>query len=246
MVDPKLYPTFQPPERLTLLLQAMARRDDAEVDRLTASCPRRSYTQNDARYDDRVRLAFDLLAVTCIDLRAMWAKLYTLEWAKHVVRQCAPAQHLTAALGFVDGAGCTQGLAQSPFFRPGADDDGADDEDEPELVRAPGFADRMAAVQARSERATADVLELFGGAAEVVAQELADTWAAFDRFCQSRIGVDGPTVFAAWQMPLADDVQGMLKLHPGVTPDPEKVRAYRRLLDLNWDRRFREGGSGGD
>src|SRR5689334_386760 len=106
-MDSKLYATFAPPERLTLLLEAMARRDDAEVERLRETCPRRTYTQVDAAFEERLRLAFEVLAVVCIDLRAMWAKLYMLEWSKAVVRHFAPAQHVTASLAFVDGARCT-------------------------------------------------------------------------------------------------------------------------------------------
>ena len=48
--DPtKLYDRFEPPERLTLVLEAMAGDDDGEVGRLQRSCPRRTYTQQDAQ-----------------------------------------------------------------------------------------------------------------------------------------------------------------------------------------------------
>jgi hypothetical protein len=49
----KLYETFAPKERLVLLLEAMARGDDAETMRLRRSCPRKTYTGPDAAFDDR-------------------------------------------------------------------------------------------------------------------------------------------------------------------------------------------------
>jgi hypothetical protein len=194
MVDSKLYPSFKPPERLTLMLRAMERGDDAEVDRLRDSCPRKTYTQPDIAFDDRVDLAFDMFAITCIDLRAMTAKLAAIDWAKHVVRTFAPLNHITATLGFIEGVRCAGGL---------------------------------------------------DGAATQIAQELADTWRAFDGFCRSRIGLDGPAVFRAWRMPLGDDVLAMLELHKGVKPDAAKAKEYQQLLNLTWDRRLGEGGDDG-
>jgi hypothetical protein len=45
-----LYEHFQPPERLTLLLEAMARDDQNEIERLQRSCPRASYTGQDPAF----------------------------------------------------------------------------------------------------------------------------------------------------------------------------------------------------
>src|SRR4051812_48957539 len=71
--DPtKLYEQFQPPERLTLLIEAMARDDDAEAQRLQRPCPRIAYTARDPQFEDRWDMAFDILAVVTIDLRCMW------------------------------------------------------------------------------------------------------------------------------------------------------------------------------
>jgi hypothetical protein len=46
----KLYETFTPRERLALFFDAMARKDYAEVDRLTDTCERKSYRMQDAAY----------------------------------------------------------------------------------------------------------------------------------------------------------------------------------------------------
>ena len=72
------YEQFAPPERLTLLIEAMARDDAAESRRLQDTCPRVAYTGPDVRFTERYTLAFDIMAVVTIDLRCAWAKLHVM------------------------------------------------------------------------------------------------------------------------------------------------------------------------
>src|SRR4029453_18048684 len=77
--DPtKLYEQFAPPERLALLIEAMARNDAAEAQRLHRTCPRFTYTGPDVQFTERYTLAFDIMAVISIDLRCAWAKLHVM------------------------------------------------------------------------------------------------------------------------------------------------------------------------
>src|SRR4029453_4075606 len=127
-------------ERLTLLLEAMAREDEPEVERLQTTCPRVTYTGQDLQFEDRLSLHFANLAGVTIDLRCMWGKLHVLHWLMGNTGQIAVRHHLTAALAFVDGIRCGQGLKQCEFFAKPlpppeaevveADEDEADDEDE--------------------------------------------------------------------------------------------------------------------
>src|SRR5688572_32439728 len=92
----KLYDQFQPPERLTLLIEAMARDDAAEARRLQDSCPRRSYTGPDVLFTERYTLAFDVMAVVTIDLRCAWAKLHVMRCVLGGIRDMAVAHKVTA------------------------------------------------------------------------------------------------------------------------------------------------------
>jgi hypothetical protein len=113
----RLYETFKPPERLTLLLEAMARDDAAEAQRLTDSCPVKSYSGPDHGFHGRLDMAFCTVAVVCIDLRAMWAKLHMLHWVVgEVVPNLATAQQITATLAFVEGEQYGTGRRQLDFF----------------------------------------------------------------------------------------------------------------------------------
>jgi hypothetical protein len=138
----RLYDQLKPSERLRLVLEAMARDDSADTQRLTDSCPRKGFTGPDRRFHDRIEMAFSIAAVVLIDLRCMWGKLHLLDWVRReVVRTLATEQHVTAGLAFVEGEHCGQGLRQLDFFAKDlpkptvvdvAEEDNAQDDDEPE------------------------------------------------------------------------------------------------------------------
>ena len=58
-------------------------------------------------------MAFDVLAVACIDLRCLWSKVETLDWVAGQVQRLATLHHITADMAFVDGSNCAKGLPKS-------------------------------------------------------------------------------------------------------------------------------------
>jgi hypothetical protein len=112
----KLYDQFAPKERLVLLLEAMARGDDAETMRLRRSCPRKTYSGPDAAFDDRLELALDTAAMVCAELSSLTAQLRLLHWAAASVRRFATMHHIVADIAFLEGVRCAQGLPQAAFF----------------------------------------------------------------------------------------------------------------------------------
>ena len=116
IITGSLHETFSSSERLVLILQAMARQDEAEVHRLWRSCPRQVYSMVDAEVHDRFSMLFDIVALLGGDLQAGVAQIRTVNWAMVVLEHFAPLANITATLGFVDGARCVRGLPQSPFF----------------------------------------------------------------------------------------------------------------------------------
>ena len=253
----RLYDHFSPPERLALVIEAMARDDAQEAQRLQRSCPRATYTGRDPQFEDRWDMAFDTLAVVSIDLRAMWAKLHVLRWVIDSVHPVATAHNITASLAFLDGFRCAQGQGQMQFFaRPlpepdeevdyGADaaDEALDDAgDEEVLDPSPEQVDeglRLDAVERRSEHFTACGMVLLLSAADGIAKDLVNTWAAFGAFCRTRVGVEPETMLRAWQFPL-EDFRETLKTYGKVKPDPRKVKEYSGYICKHWDRRFRRG-----
>jgi hypothetical protein len=263
--DPtKLYEQFQPPERLTLLIEAMARDDAAEAQRLHRTCPRATYTAQDPQFEDRWDMAFDIMAVVNIDLWCLCGKLRVMRCALGGIRDMAVAHRITAALAFIDGERCGKGLPQCEFFakplpEPEAEetapeedeneigDDDADpdvdkgDDDEVVVDPSPGQIDhgrRMDAVERRVEHfTTSNVVELLC-VMEEIAKDLVNTWVAFGAFCRTRLGVSPETMMKAWQFPL-DDFLETLRRYDKTQPDPAKVKEYLGYICKQWDRRFR-------
>jgi hypothetical protein len=251
-------PHADPAERaLTLLLEALARGDEAEADRLHASCPRKTYTQQDAAFNGRLSLAFETMALVCIDLRCMWGKLQMLQWSLLVTEHFALERQLNASFAFLDGGRCAEGLPQLDWFanappsagaelgeedEPGGDDEQDDHNDAPatcpRFVReANEHGRRLSAVEDRAERSTAEMWATISQVAIAVANDLVNAWAAFDRFCRTKLGVSANVMLAAWRFPLAE-FRSTLKLYKSVVPDEEKVEELLGGMTANWDGRY--------
>jgi hypothetical protein len=259
----KLYGNLKGPERLTLLLEAMARDDAAEAGRLQGSCPRSSYTGPDPGFFQRLTMAFDTVAVVCIDLRCMWGKLHMLHWViGEVMPQMATALHITAGLGFIEGEYCGQGLPQIHFFaKPlpepreaseeeieqaaseaeGDEEEDFSDKDREQAKWHEDRGQRLHAVQKRAEHFTACGMLSLLVAAKETAQDLVNTWEAFGAFCRTRVGVEPEVMLRAWQFPVAGDFEAMLKHYSTLKPDPAKVKQYTHWICINWDRQFNPG-----
>jgi hypothetical protein len=64
----RLYDRFTPEERFRLKVLALARGDEEESERLTATCPRRHYTMHDWRFVGRWKAARELALLTYVDV----------------------------------------------------------------------------------------------------------------------------------------------------------------------------------
>lgn len=69
------YASLTAPERFALLVEAMARRDEREADRLQDTCPLVVYRAEDAEFCDRVRRAYMITATVCLNMREALAQL---------------------------------------------------------------------------------------------------------------------------------------------------------------------------
>jgi hypothetical protein len=63
----RLYDTFTPIERVRLFIEAAARRDIAELDRLNNTCPRHTYRTEDWEYSRHKIVLYDLALAHLVD-----------------------------------------------------------------------------------------------------------------------------------------------------------------------------------
>jgi hypothetical protein len=107
----------------------------------------------------------------------------------------------------------------------------------PEPLRASShrtgeLARRMMAVEDRMQRTTDFVFTHLLLTARTHAQQLPDTWEAFGRVCQTRVGM-APEVLL--DRPIAADCKAMVRRYPDVKPDEAKVDEYLDLISQGWD-----------
>ena len=69
----RCYWVLTPPERFALSVEAMARGDEAEADRLEDTCIKRTYTHNDAEFRDRLQRSYTIALLACVNLQKLLA-----------------------------------------------------------------------------------------------------------------------------------------------------------------------------
>jgi hypothetical protein len=67
------YRTLTAPERFALMVEALARDDQAEADRLEDSCPKLDYRHNDCEFRDRLQRSYTLALLACVNLQKLLA-----------------------------------------------------------------------------------------------------------------------------------------------------------------------------
>jgi hypothetical protein len=223
----KHYEALAADERLSAVLEAMARRDHAEAARLRRACPRRDYTAPDRAFADRVLLAFEAASLAAVDLRALCARLDTLRWAARCADGLAPLNRIGAEMAFV------QGVKHGYVLGDGGGDP------EPFGRRGEGLDGPTADAARAVDNSTGLMRTLLAEAEVAVAKELVVQWAGLGRFARRRIGVTATTLLAARGMAkVAIQAEAWLARHPAAIPDPGRVAEQADLLAAGWDERF--------
>src|SRR4051794_25796799 len=86
-----LYRAFTPRERITLMLEAMAREDHVERERLMRSCPKYTYTSSDHEYTDGLEEAFGIASLTACSLRHYTGHVLAVETVARGMKSLLPS-----------------------------------------------------------------------------------------------------------------------------------------------------------
>ena len=112
----RLYDRLTPEERFRLNVLALARGDEEESERLTATCPRRDYTMNDWGFFGRWEAARELALLAYVDVVRRLDKINTIAAFRGVFPYLSTIWQDDAHLAYFDGheAGCaTRGTGVS-------------------------------------------------------------------------------------------------------------------------------------
>jgi hypothetical protein len=222
-------------ERFALTVEAMARRDDSEADRLGDTCPRCTYRAEDQAFRERMRLAHMIASRVCLNMRAGLAQI---RMAKVFIEQAGnfagPSVRVAQAaflygreygkweLGAID----TIDLPDAPTR---VDDVAAD----PELGR-PLEELREVSEEAMRQSARAQ-LDAVG---QLHASDLLSQWEGFERFCGESLGVAPVTVFRAFGLGHQDPAVEVRSVYPMTQEDEATAADWARRWAWSWQRRI--------
>ena len=266
-----LYEHFKPKERLTLYLEASARKDWTEAERLKSSCPKVAYFGSDMDFTDRGELSYDKTAAVAIDLYRSLGEIRLLHFLAQKVPALASFHNMNAALAFFEGMGYAEGRPPLHVYReamegatPGAtpgpeaaaqpegagDEEGggeggeADEGGEDEELDAEASR-RLDAIEKVAERDTQFIARYMLRCAAKSAQHLVNTYEAYSRFCRKHVGADPIVVLKAWGLPFVEELAEFLEIYAVLKPEEPVTTELEEAVSGAWIERFQkaEGGS---
>jgi len=111
-----VYESLSPRQRITAAMDAIARDDTAEIDRLKSTCPIKSYRQRDAAFSDTIEALFGTGLAVEADLRGEALSWWAGERDAALLQSMATIE--TAWLALLADMGITSPTAAAPPRHP--------------------------------------------------------------------------------------------------------------------------------
>jgi hypothetical protein len=209
----KAYEQLTPTERFRLSIEAMARKDWAEVDRLEDTCPRRTYRCEDEAFRDRMRHVHLLTLYHALWVEGPLAQVRLFEaMAKGGMAAFARPVEKAAEVAFLYGReyGKWQAGVIERIDLPDKAALAAECKADPELRRQ--LIELRQAVGEAMKRVAADLADAIK---TVALPDIAVKQQGFGRFCRETLGLDPATLLTALDTPPSKNET--------VAADPAKV-----------------------
>jgi hypothetical protein len=229
------YETLTAHERFALTIEAMARRDDVEADRLADSCPRFLYRSEDAEFRDRMKRAYSIAATVCLNMRAGLAQIRMAEKFRELHRHFAGPVAQVAIAAFLCGRAHGHAEAKLPVG-PLPSNSVALAED---LISDTGLQDQLPEIREVAEEAVlqmADTLHYAVG--ESVAENLLSQWDGFGTFCIDVLRMEPVTLTRALGLGVDDPLIEIHAVYPDICPDSLRSSRWTAEWKRSWASRF--------
>lgn len=215
----RLYQHLTPEERFRLALEALARDDEEEMDRLGRTCPRKNYSLRDPAFTDRL----DASRFIAYGFSLLWLDA----WSRYLTVKAALDTYLEAlsmfVRGYVQGANNAWRHAGKEGALLAVDGREPTAEELEEIATGAAWASLEEKVQEEGLRE----------ALEKPANELRALWQGFAAFWGEK-GLD-PEKVLTWWPPVLDRVRRERELL--ATPAPaEEAEAIRQTFATLWER----------
>jgi hypothetical protein len=204
--------------RFRLVVEAVARGNEQEADRLAAACPRKVYRMIDAGYGDRMRASSEIVSAVCLDLGPRLGKLRMVEASREFLPLFLGRGMDVAAMAWLDG------YAEGKSGGRKRDD---------EIVEA-GIEKAIDDAKLAINR----VLEVLEKLRDDVAAEIKGIWEGFNRFSKRELRLEPDTLVSAWFAPALTHLHAVCDALDGVQPAAALLDQYEATLTKMWRQRI--------
>jgi hypothetical protein len=232
----RLYDRLSPEERFRLDVLALARGDEEESERLTATCPRRDYTMNDWGFVGRWEAARELAMLAYVDVVKRLEKINTIAAFRSLFPYLSTIWEDDVHWAYFDGheAGCRHAWTRSG--KAGEPPGWETDEEKAERNADPTIDEDL------QKWAGEERYVRLAGKLEKMERELArealTAWLGFAGFCAQEMGLEAKDLVEALARPFGERVRDLEELSARyeVEADVEGVEEYLVMMTEAWCR----------
>jgi hypothetical protein len=199
------------------------------------TCPRHTYTHNDAEFRDRVQRAYLIVLMACLNLRGMLTAVRAGVIFKEQHRLYARGPMLVETCAFLYGRSYGHwecgAIEQIPMI---------DAKETAALLK--GRLDLREQLKELKEIATESVLRVAEAVQETIGMgvgvEALSQWEGFSRFCRNHLGVEAMTLLRAYGVEWEDPAAEVLTVYPEAKADEARAAERERHWAREWERAF--------
>jgi hypothetical protein len=232
----RLYDRLTPEERFRLDVLALARGDEEESERLTATCPRRGYTMNDWGFVGRWEAARELTMLAYVDVVRRLDKINTIAAFRGVFPYLSTIWQDDVHWAYFDGHKAGSRHAWNRSVKAGEPPGWEADEEEAERNADPTMDEDLQkwTGEGRYARLEGKLEEM----ERELVREALTAWLGFAGFCAQEMGLEAEKVLEALTGSFAEGVRDLeeLSARHEVEADVEGVEEYLAIMTEAWRR----------
>ena len=232
----RLYDRLTPEERFRLDVLALARGDEEESERLTATCPRRGYTMNDWGFVGRWEAARELAMLAYMDVSRCLDKIKVIAAFRGMFPFLSTIWQDDVHWAYFDGHKAGSRHAWNRSGKTGEPPGWEADEEEAERNADPTIDEDLQKWTSEGKYARLE------GKLEEMERELVGealtAWLGFARFCEREMGLKAKDLVEALARPFAEVVRDLeeLSARHEMEADLEGVEEYLVMMTEAWRR----------
>ncbi len=232
----RLYDKLSPEERFRLDVLALARGDEEESERLTATCPRRDYTMYDWGFVGRWEAAQELALLAYVDVVRRLDKIKMIGTFRSLFPYLSTIWQDDLHWAYFDGHMAGSRHAWNGSGKAGEPPGWEADEEEAERNADPTIDEDLQkwTGEGRYARLEGKLEEM----ERELVREALTAWLGFARFCEREMGLEAKDLLEALARPFAEGARELeeLSARQEVEAEAEAVEEYQAIMTEAWRR----------